>query len=305
METTNEEITNVTSKALIDSGLALVDIPYGQKGPTTVGWNLQQNCITDPSQSGHLQGGNIGLAHAYCTPTPTCAIDIDNYKAAKPWLASHCIELNDLLEAPDAVVIWSGKKNSRKLIYKFPAGTKPMVSTKINGPDGRVALEFRCATRDGKTVQDVLPPSIHPGGTLYQWLGNGNPLALPEIPEQLLNLWGKLLARVSRVASRKFAPETFGSQRLESPRQIAIIRDALNVISADCSYEIWRNIVWAIMSTGWTCAESIAQEWSQTTPDRYDEDAFWALVHSYMPNRDNSLTVGTIYHHARLGGWSG
>jgi putative DNA primase/helicase len=290
---------------MLQTGWALVAIPPRQKSPVSNGWNLQSRCITSLGNAHVLEGMNIGLAHAYCTPAPTCAIDIDNYKTAKPWLASHCIDLNDLLQAPGAVVIWSGKKYSMKLIYMLPIDTTPMVSTKINGPDGRVALEFRCATRNGKTVQDVLPPSIHPSGTLYQWLGNGNPLAPPEIPEELLNLWRKLLARVSTVASRKFSPEVFGSQRLESPRQIAIIRDALSLISADCPYEIWRNIVWAIMSTGWTCAERIAQDWSQTTPDRYDEDAFWALVHSYMPNRDNSLTVGTIYHHARLGGWSG
>lgn len=290
---------------MLSKGWALVPIPQGQKGPMLKGWNMQPQCITNKEQLHLLEGMNVGLAHAYCKPLPTCAIDIDNYKAAKPWLATHCISLDGMLEASDAVVIWSGKKYSLKLVYTLPAGVAPMVSTKINGPDGRVALEFRCATSDGKTVQDVLPPSIHPSGSPYQWMGHGNPLALPEIPEALLKVWHTLVVNGSRVADRKFALDLGGSTRLESPRQIAIIKDALSHITADCSYEVWRNIVWAILSTRWTCAEAIAQAWSQTAPDRYAEDAFWTLVNSYMPQRGNQITVGTIYHHARSGGWRG
>jgi len=290
---------------MLGTGWALVPIPPRQKGPVRKGWNMHSQCVTNLDQVHLLDGMNIGLAHAYCTPSPTCAIDIDNYKTAKPWLATHCIDLNGLLEAPSAVVIWSGKKYSLKLVYRLPAGVAQMVSTRINGPDGRVALEFRCATSDGKTVQDVLPPSIHPSGSAYQWMGHGNPLALPEIPEALLNVWRTMVANGSRVANRKFALDLSESMRLESPRQIAIIKDALSHITADCSYEVWRNIVWAILSTKWTCAEAIAQAWSQTAPARYAEDAFWTLVNSYMPQRDNKITVGTVYHHARLGGWRG
>lgn len=296
---------SITTKALIDSGLALVSIPYRQKGPVTSGWNLRQNSISDSSQAAHLEGMNIGLAHAYCAPVPTCAIDIDNYTTARPWLQTHGIDLKELLFTDNAVVIWSGKKYSLKLLYKLPAGTAPMVSTKINGPDDRVALEFRCATLDGKTVQDVLPPSRHPSGTEYRWIGRGNPLLLPEIPESLIELWNKLISKRAGVAGRNFALGLIMGQRPESPRQIAIIKDALSHISADCPYEVWRNIVWGIISTNWTCAEEIAEEWSRTAPNRYAEDAFWTLVNSYMPQRENQITVGTIYHHARLGGWNG
>ncbi len=295
----------VNTKAMIDAGLALVAIPYGQKAPAHSGWNLRHNCITDSSKADHLQSGNIGLAHAYCAPVPTCAIDIDNYITAKPWLETHGINLDDLLLAQDAVVIWSGKRCSLKLLYRLPAGTAPMVSTKINGPDDHVALELRCATLDGKTVQDVLPPSRHPSGTEYRWMGHGNPLRLPEIPVSLIALWHKLISKRARVASRKFAPGLIPGHRPQSPRQIAIVKDALSHISADCSYEVWRNIVWAVLSTNWTCAEEIAEDWSRTAPDLYDEESFWTLVNSYMPQHDNQITMGTIYHHARLGGWNG
>ena len=292
---------------MLRAGFALIPIPLGHKGPVHPGWNLKSKCVMETDVNRVLTGVNVGLAHAYCKPAPTCAIDIDNYKAAKPWLATHGIDLTAILEAQDAAVIWSGKKYSLKLICRLPPGTQPLVSIKIDGPDGRAALEFRCATSDGKTVQDVLPPSTHPNGTIYQWIGHGDPLCPSEIPTSLLDLWNTLVAKGSRVAKRSFTLDLSRSPRLESPRQIAIIEEALSYISADCPYELWRNIVWAILSTHWKCAEAIALAWSQTAPHRYaeNEEAFWTLVNSYMPNRARQITVGTIYHHARLGGWRG
>ncbi len=51
-------------------------------------------------------------------------------------------------------------------------------------------LEFRCGTCDGLTVQDVLPPSIHPDtGQPYKWGGKGNWQAIPVIPAALLAIW--------------------------------------------------------------------------------------------------------------------
>ena len=68
---------------LVESGLALVGVPLGEKGPTTPNWNLRHNAITSPSDAERLQGKNVGLAHAYCSPSPTCAIDVDDYPVAR------------------------------------------------------------------------------------------------------------------------------------------------------------------------------------------------------------------------------
>lgn len=296
----------MTSTAqLLNSGLCLVPIPDGLKGPTTLGWNQLGRCVKETAQIRLLTGGNMGLAHAYCTPTPTCAIDIDNFKLAKPWLATHGIDLVALLTAPDAVAVWSGKKNSLKLLYRLPPGVLPLESKKVNGIDGKSMVEFRCASKGGLTVQDVLPPSIHPDGHTYQWMGSGDPLQIPELPKALKSLWYLLLANACRVSTRRFVGAQAYHGRQETPRQIATIQAALFHIDADCPYDSWRNIVWAILSTGWSCAEDMAKCWSKSAPGRYDEDAFWLVVNSYMPNHASPITVGTIYHHARLGGWNG
>lgn len=295
----------VSQREMVEAGWSLVPIPCGQKGPLHDGWNIRGNCITEVNRVSSLEGWNIGLAHAYCSPTPTCAIDIDHYKNASLWLQSYGVDLNSLLLVPDAVLIWSGKQYSLKLLYKLPVGEAVLESKKIHGIDGKTALEFRCATKDGKTVQDVLPPSIHPTGSQYRWLSRGSPLILPVIPESLLQIWRLLIANGAKVSERRGTGGGGHARRLESPREIAIIKEALGFITADCPYDQWRNIVWAILSTGWACAESVAQSWSESAPDRYNDDAFWLLVNSYIPDRQNQITVGTIYFHARKGGWHG
>lgn len=287
------------------SGMVLVPIPYGGKKPRTRDWNLLENCVHDATKLDFLDASNIGLAHAYCTPTPTCAIDIDHFKHAIVWFANHGIDLKSLLIASDAVVIWSGKKGSLKLLYRLPAGTTPLETKKIVGPDGKSALELRCATKDGKTIQDVLPPSRHPDGRDYVWLGEGDPLRLPEIPGELLSAWLLLIANGSRVALRPRGSSVQHNQRQESPREIANLCHLLTFINADCPYETWRNMVWAILSTNWQCAESIAQYWSMSAPHRYDEGAFWVVANSYVPNHANQITFGTLYHYARPGGFNG
>ena len=289
---------------LIQSGMALVPIPLGFKGPKTQNWNHPDNCVINSSQANSLLGLNIGIAHAYCKPTPTGALDVDNYRHAIAWLATYDIDLNALLLANDSVVIHSGKEFSLKLLYRLPIDCKPLESKKIVGPDGKAALEFRCATKEGKTVQDVLPPSIHPDGHQYRWIGNGNPLHIPEIPNELLDLWELLISNGSRVALRRPASSACTYKLPESPRQVATITDALNYITADCSYEVWRNVVWAILSTGWLCAEDIALNWSQTAPERFDWESFWLVANSFIPDLSDGISVGTIYHHARLGGWN-
>jgi len=291
----------ITFAEMIQEGWALVPIPPMQKGPTTVGWNTRERCVTTEDQLQMLEGINVGLAHAYCTPTPTCAIDVDNYKPAKAWLATHAIDLNALLLAQDAVVIWSGKMYSLKLLYRLPECTPPFVSKKINGDDGKSILEFRCATKAGETVQDVLPPSVHPDGHQYRWLSEGNPLQLSILPKELSNLWQALNSNTHRGTSRRNSKHRAVSAPPETPRQIAIVQDLLNSISADCEYEKWRNCVWAVLSTGWDCAQELAFEWSKSAPDRFCEEAFWNVVNSYEADLENPITLGTLYHFARLG----
>jgi hypothetical protein len=111
-------------------GIALVAIPKGKKGPTTKGWNEVANAITNPEKAGELNG-NIGIAHAYCLPAPTMALDLDDMERASAWLAARGINVVELLDADDAVQIVSGRLGRGKLLYRLPAGLAPIESLTI------------------------------------------------------------------------------------------------------------------------------------------------------------------------------
>lgn len=179
-------------------GWALCRIPAGQKRPTAEAWNQEANAIRDPAVMNGWSG-NVGLLHAW---SGTCALDIDKYAEAHGWLAERGIDLDRLMAAEDAVQIVSGREGSAKLLYRLPDGVDPLVSVSIKDPDAdpkdrpkSTWLELRCAASTGHTVQDVLPPSIHPGtGKAYQWGGEGDWRALPELPAVVLSLWQSLAA---------------------------------------------------------------------------------------------------------------
>jgi hypothetical protein len=48
----------------------------------------------------------------------------------------------------------------------------------------------------------------------------------------------------------------------------------------------------------------LAYKWSTTALNRFKDDSFWLVVNSYIPDHPNPITLGTVYHHARAGGWN-
>jgi len=91
----------------------------------------------------------------------------------------------------------------------------------------------------------------------------------------------------------------------ETPRQIMILMNMLAHISADCEYEIYRRVIWAILSTGWDCAEEIAYDWSMTVPERFEQIALEDLIRGFNAELLNCPSYGTIKYLARQGGWDG
>ena len=48
----------------------------------------------------------------------------------------------------------------------------------------------------------------------------------------------------------------------ETEENIARVSSALSALDPDCSYALWRDIVFAVHSTQWSCAEELARAWS-------------------------------------------
>lgn len=259
----------------VRAGWFLVPIPAGQKGPTAKGWNQREMCISEPEIAEWLDG-NVGLAHAY---SKTCAIDVDNVDATREFLAQRGISLDELLDEPDAVCIES-RPGRAKLLYRLE---KPLPSFKL--PCG---LELRCATSQGTTVQDVLPPSIHPDtGKPYTWrLG---PLAdwslLPPLPGHLLSLWASLIAPTAPKPPRK-------AQGTNADK----LRALLNGWDPNLPYDEWLKVGMALHheTQGATLGLMLWNEWS-AKGEKYkglaDLEPHWR---SFRVDSTNPVTVASL-----------
>jgi hypothetical protein len=114
----------------------------------------------------------------------------------------------------------------------------------------------------------------------------------------LLDIWLSLLNPLPRQIQSTYVPP------LESPREIARVQLALTYISADCDYETYRNVVWALMSTGWANAIDLARNWCMTCMDRYREHGFELVVESYDSLREPRISLGTLFKLAKEGGFN-
>lgn len=176
---------------------------------------------------------------------------------------------------------------------------------------------FRIPTRANPTIKIdvkgdggfcVLPPSIHKSGGSYDIVLDTEPAPLPP----LLLLYIEAAARSGaggsalKVTDPGLPPQPFprGSyQSPNTPRQRARLIAALRHVSADCGYDRYRNVVWALLDTGWDDAKTIAHAWCMTAPARFEEVSFSEIVADYNAGLFNRPTLGTIFHLAREGGW--
>jgi len=281
--------------AYIRHGWSLVPIPANTKGPRTPGWNLRENALK--AQGDLPPGYGIGLAHAY---SGTMALDIDNWTVTTSLLAEHGLDLDALYAAPDAVVINSGKPGHGKLLYSMPFGAALPSKKIMHG--GITAYELRCATVSGLTVQDVLPPSIHPE-TLqpYHWAGHGHWTRLPVIPQGLLDLWNGMLAQDKE---RTIATDGTIDASWEE------IRQALDAVPAECTRDEWVGIGMALHWAG-TQTDQLEQalalwnEWSATAQTKYPgEREILTQWISFKPDKATAVKLGTLFHIAKSHGWT-
>lgn len=264
-------------------GWALCAIPKGVKGPTAAGWNTKGATL-------HVPGDNLGLLHAL---SGTCALDIDDLPTARAWLSERGVSLDELLTAPDAVQIVSGRTGSAKLLFGmlFPMASKKVIV------DGRTILEFRSAAANGLSVQDVLPPSLHPSGSVYRWGGLGDWRRLPALPGPLAAIWDSLVTTPSAV------PENTPQPPFQAPVTASFeeITAAINALDPDCDRKTWVEIGMALESTGHPEAFNLWNSWS-SRGRKYKAAEMAGQWKSFAP-RSDGITINSLFHHAYRAGW--
>ncbi len=280
--------------AYIRHGWSLVPIPSGTKGPRTPGWNVKANALK--SQADLPSGFGIGLAHAY---SGTMALDIDEWDTTTAALSAHGIDLQALYDANDAVIVDSGRAGHGKLLYQMPFGLAlPSKKITINGV---TAYELRCATANGLTVQDVMPPSIHPA-TLqpYRWAGKGHWTRLPPLPQPLLDLWQLMLSEDNtRSIGTGDAVDASWTD----------IRSALETISPNCSREEWVTVGMALKWAGeqtdqLESALTLWNDWSIPSAKYPGEKEIATQWASFKNDKATAVKLGSLFHIAKQYGWT-
>lgn len=187
----------------VTRGCAVVPLwPRSKKPRLLEGWNKPENMVRNvadvPTQ---FEGGkNVGIPLG---ENNLMSLDIDEPVLARRLFEGLGLDLDALLNAGHRL---TGKPGGSRALFRVPHGfpkalLKDMHYTvsaarlkaaglPVNQEEGDInVLELR-----GGNFQDVLPPSVHPGGHLYAWHPDGigplkNPKDAPEVPASLAMLW--------------------------------------------------------------------------------------------------------------------
>lgn len=168
-------------------GFALVPIPPGSKGPRTRDWPNQ--AITDPAAARAIwnrrpdHGMGVVLGRSGLV-----SLDVDAVEHARTVLAEFGIDLDALATAAPTI---QGHPDRFRVMFRAPVGvelSRRALAWPRQSPDGKPTTVFELRAGD---VQDVLPPTVHPGTNApYAWLRAPWDLGgIPPLPPDLLELW--------------------------------------------------------------------------------------------------------------------
>lgn len=202
--------------------LALVPIEPGEKGPKGAGWNKPGGYFTDALEAAEFwtanPNHNLGVVLG---PSRVCSLDVDDVELTRQVLQQTLgLDVDALADAYPTSV---GNPERFRVMFRVPKGVAlsrhALVWPNKNDPDGTIykglmaqvkaAMEAGDAAREaafrmaadpfkkvtvfelrGGLVQDVLPPSIHPGTRKpYTWRTPPAAEGLPELPADLLAIW--------------------------------------------------------------------------------------------------------------------
>lgn len=203
-------------------GLALVPIDPGEKGPKGNGWNKPGGYFTAAADAETFwkkrPNHNLGVVLG---PSRVCSLDVDEVQCTRQIL-SELLGM-DLDALADAYPTSVGNPERFRIMFRVPDDIElswhPLTWPSQADPDGSIhkalMVQVKAARDAGDAgreaalklaaepfkkipvfelraglVQDVLPPSIHPGtGKPYTWRTAPVAEGLPVLPPQLLAIW--------------------------------------------------------------------------------------------------------------------
>lgn len=297
----------------------------GTKQPIDKRWSTAPVLTTDEveKQASHWvqKGYGLGIRPGYSLNDSgmLLVVDVDIHNAALTEVEH--TELSEQLNAlgldPKQPTVITGRGNGSchyyisvsdsSLVEELGAATT-ICTSQYNDPSGKPCWIIEVL---GKGKQVVAPPSIHPDTSKPYVFNNRIIITAPASLTQRLKetLKTKLMTPYPIMASPiPIEMDAIFSQHFDSamesfnpPADIDKLQSALKTISADCSYDTWRDIVWSIRAHNIMDAETIARDWSKTST-KYEEKTFNSVWQSFNPN--GGIGAGTLYHLATESGWN-
>lgn len=168
-------------------GWSLVAIPAGSKAPKGMGWQQPERAINTPEAARSYYDANpthnMGLLHS---ASGTVALDIDNVANTKLIFSELGLDYEAIMAKAPRII---GRRDRGKALFKAPHAslTRRALSWPMKDDPRKTEVVFEL--RAG-SVQDVLPPSIHPEtGNAYTWAGPSPLDGLPDLPEPIRVMW--------------------------------------------------------------------------------------------------------------------
>jgi hypothetical protein len=97
----------------------------------------------------------------------------------------------------------------------------------------------------------------------------------------------------------------------ENEANISKVKDFLSYCDANCDYQLWRSLIWAVSSLNWNEGPRILLEWSQQSESHWTYDRFVKtenelsqLISNYDQDRQPKITIGTLIAEAKKNGWT-
>jgi putative DNA primase/helicase len=306
--------------AYIEQGYAIVPIPRGSKGPTLDDWQTEYASTAERHTELVEDYGNCGIGIiAKFNP----AIDIDTLDEA---MSEHMIEWvrDNIADAP----LRYGQAPKALMLFTCATPFRKITSAKYIRPGGSKKGERVEILGNG---QQFVADHIHPDTNKpYFWQDDdASPLTVNAIDLHMLTLdealavcrefervaelrgWEKVSNATNAQGDDEDTPtaeDALGQLDLpeETEEEIARVKSALEAMDPeveDYSYEEWRNVLFALKWTQWSCAEELAREWSERS-DKYDAKNFrtvWKGAQKRQRGREH--TLATVFHMAKSRGW--
>ena len=162
--------------------------------------------------------------------------------------------------------------------FKYPQGDLEIKnSTSAVG----IGIDVR---GDGGMV--IAPPSVKPGKGIYRW---HRITTIADAPDWLIEL--------VKYREPEITEEDLTTSHWTTTQDFERLKRALESISANCSYEIWFEVLCALKNAFGDAARGLAQVWSMggTKYNSRDFDTQWKSIRSGSYN----FGLGTIFYHAK------